>query len=297
MKIILVATDSHGKNLVFVSDGLKAYPLLDAIALAQNGEIDSTHVVRKYSGTYIRTNKSVPKSRELKILSISSYQLFSRIHDTDLGGFKPLTDYWRRYQKKLDIDSDRHIIKINGWRMVTKKIVREKLQSHKELIFEATSQFQVDPYLLGGIIIDEIARLDPFEEIINLLSTQFIGSNTSLGIAQIMIETARNLIQAEYYNPNPSDPKLSKAQISKTSREYLAKYVTEPKHNIFFATAKMRHLIDDWKKFVDLNNRPDIIATLYHHTYKTPHSNPKPNQRGLQIAGEFYNLAKTYLSQ
>ena len=34
MKIILVATDARGKNLVFVSDTLRAYSLQDAVALA-----------------------------------------------------------------------------------------------------------------------------------------------------------------------------------------------------------------------------------------------------------------------
>ena len=77
---------------------------------------------------------------------------------------------------------------------------------------------------------------------------------------------------------------------------YLYKYIVQPEHNIFFAAAKMRSLIDLWKKSVDITNEPAIIATLYSRKDKAPHSNPQPNDRGLQIANEFYQLAKEWLT-
>ena len=54
-------------------------------------------------------------------------------------------------------------------------------------------------------------------------------------------------------------------------------------------------IIHEWKKFVDLRERPEIIATLYHLKHKDPHTHAKPNDRGLQIAEEFYKLAKQWL--
>jgi len=57
----------------------------------------------------------------------------------------------------------------------------------------------------------------------------------------------------------------------------------------------MRHFIDEWKKFIDLSKRPEIIATLYSLSKDSPKSNPQPNDRGLQIANEFYDLAKEWL--
>src|SRR3989344_4456176 len=183
MKIILVATNSSGKNLVFISDKLGVYSLKETIELTQNKEIDDVHAVRRSSGIYIRTNKSIPKNRELENLSISSYQLFSRIHSTNLSDFKPLADYIQRYQDALN-SSNQNIIRIGGLKMVTKNKVREKLQLHKKLIFKAAHHFNIDPYLLGAIIIDEIARLTPFEDGVELLIAQHIGKNTSLGVAQ-----------------------------------------------------------------------------------------------------------------
>jgi|SRR3989344_9514525 len=296
MKIILVATSSSGRNLVFVSDSLKVHSLEESIVLTRNREIDNTHVVKRSSGTYVRTNKSVPANQELENLSISSYQLFSRIHNTNLSDFKPLADYMERYQKTLNSQSH-NIIRISGWQMVTKAKVKEKLQTHKKYIYNAANHFQVDPYLLGGIIIDEVARIAPFEEITSPLIAKFIGRNTSVGIAQIKIETAVDLIKNEYYNPNPNDKKLAKSQVDSISREYLIKYLVEPKHSIFLAAARIRSIIDRWNRVIYIGDRPEIIATLYplEDSKKKPHPDPQPNERGARIAGEFYKLAKSFL--
>ena len=68
------------------------------------------------------------------------------------------------------------------------------------------------------------------------------------------------------------------------------------KFKIFFAAVHIRALIDRWKRFADLDDKPEIIATLYSiGRGKSPHGNPKPNKRGLQISGEFYRLAQEWL--
>ena len=54
MKIILVATDSRGKNLVFVSDTLGAYSLQDAVQLAKEGKLDNVYPVHRGTGIYLR---------------------------------------------------------------------------------------------------------------------------------------------------------------------------------------------------------------------------------------------------
>jgi hypothetical protein len=48
------------------------------------------------------------------------------------------------------------------------------------------------------------------------------------------------------------------------------------------------------KKFIDLKNNFDILASLYSLS-RLPHEESHPNNRGIQIANEFYNLAKTWL--
>jgi hypothetical protein len=294
MKIILVATDARGKNLVFVTDTLRVYSLQDALQLAKDGKLENAYPVQGSAGAYLRTKPHTDKKEHLDQLSISSYQLFSSLDNINYALTTPaFANYWRLYQGSLV--QDQPLIVIEGKPRITKEAAREKLQPHRDLIFAAAKRFNVDPYLLGAIIIDEIARFRVIEPITDSLLGYFIGVNTSVGIAQVKIDTARDLIQSGYYSPNPDDPQLSKGKISKTSRSHLYTYVVQPEHSISFAVAKMRSLIDAWQKYIDISKSPDIIATLYSLKGKTPHARPQPNDRGLQIANEFYKLAREWL--
>ncbi len=295
MKIILTVTDSRGKNLVFVSDTLKTYSLKDAVSLATENKLNNICAVSSKYGTYLRAKPKTEKKDQLDAIALSSRVLFSSLDDINHGLVTPaFGSYWKLFQNSLK--KDEIFIIIDDYPRITKNSLREKLKPHRDLIFAAAKKFTIDPYLLGAIIIDEVARINPIEPITDLLAVQFIGKNTSVGIAQVKIDTARNLIKNGYYNPNPNDEKLLKENIRKTSRSYIYKYSIEAKHSIFLAAAIMRSLIDDWHAFIDLSDKPEIIATLY-SLYKRPHSNPQPNERGLQISNEFYQLAKDFFGR
>lgn len=297
MNIILVITDSHGKNLVFVTDTLKPYATSDAAKLIAKGNLTGIYVVRPSTGLYLRSYPNTAKKDNLDTLAISSYKLFSIPSDLNLASKLPVfIPYWKLYQDDLEShkkDGER-IIFIDGQSQTTVKYLTEKLAPYRQLIFDAARHFSIDPYLLGAIILDELSRAAIIEEISDILLLYFIGVNTSVGIAQIKIDTAKGLIKEGYYNPNLNDRKLSQENIGKATRLYLYSYVIQPKHNIFFAAAKMKETIDRWMPIVDISNKPDIIGTLY-SLERNPHPNPKPNGRGLQIAGEFYLLAKNIL--
>lgn len=121
-----------------------------------------------------------------------------------------------------------------------------------------------------------------------------LGRDTSVGLAQVKIETARKLIKADYYNPDPKDSNLSKANISTVSRKYLYKYTKHPIHSIYFAAAYLRWLIDSWAPFMDLSKRPEVMGTLYSLSQK-PGKRPVISKRGRQIKDEFYPIARKIL--
>jgi hypothetical protein len=174
--------------------------------------------------------------------------------------------------------------------------IKSKFIPHISLIITVAKEFDVDRYLLGAILIDEIARMHPFEPIIDLLGVKIIGINVSVGVAQVKLETANSLIKMGLYNPNPDDKELPFSRaLSNKNREYLYQYVIRPKHNIRFAAAYIRDLINVWTKKIDLSKRPEIVATLYAMGYGVPKINPQSNKRGDQIATEFYALAKKWL--
>lgn len=294
MKIILVVTGAKGKNVVFVSDTSQTYSLEQAVVLARKGMFENIYGVKGMTGAYLRTKSSVAKEKQLDRLSVSSRFLFSSTDNIGHALSTPAFDnYWLVYQNSLKKGEGPFIV-IDGHALIAKETAMTRLQPQRDFIFAAAKRFDVDPYLLGAIIIDEIARMAPFEEIKDVLTGRFIGINTSAGIAQVKTDTARGLIQRGYYNPNPDDPQLSKEKIKKTPLSYLYTYVVQSEHSISFAAAKMRSLIDEWQKFIDLAGRPEIIATLY-SLKRNPHPDPAPNERGLQIVDEFYPLAKEWL--
>ena len=298
MKIILVVSDGNGKNVVFVTDTLHAYSLDEAVQLARDGKFEGVYAVSGKHGAYLRTRPRVSKKEELETLAVSPHQLFMFANNIGAAFMNvALEQYLQLHELALTRKEAQPFIAINSIARISKKIAREKLGECKEDILQATKRFKVDPYLLGAILIDEIARFAPIEGPLEKLGVSYVGRDVSAGIAQVTMETARGLIKDGYYNPNPDDPKFSHSNIDKVSRKDLYEYVQQQKHSIFFGAAHMRALIDHWKRFVNLNRRPEIIATLYSiGRGKDPHGNPQPSTRGMQIAGEFYKLAREWLS-
>ena len=296
MKIILTITNSKGNSILFVSDNLQTNSLKKAIELAKNKILEDIYVVHRKTGDYLRTNRK--KGNSLDHLSISLNTFLSSINDINKILVLPsLKGYFDSYQNLLINQEQKgeDIIRIDGFLRSTKKHVKEKLLPYKQLIFDSSNKFAIDPYLLGAILIDEIARLSPFEDIIDKLIAEHLNYNSSVGIAQIMIETARILIRTGYYNPDPNNERLNRKNINKTPRSYLYQYIIGSKDNIYFSAAFVRYLIDRWKNEADVNLTQEIIATLY-SLDRTPHANPQPNSRGLQIVNEFIILAKEILN-
>lgn len=294
MKIILVIKNSLGKNIAFVTNNLKVFLLAQILELTKRDQIEGVYLVKKNTGLYLRSKKSIPKKLQLDKIAISSDDISSFINLKISGSTPLLSAYTILYNKSL-ADGDQPILKPIGNNLYSSTAtVKEKILSVKQIIYEAAEHFDIDPFQLGAILIDESARMFPFEEITDCVGAKNIGANTSIGLAQVKIDTANNIIKKKLYNPNPSDPKLPLKRVNRDTRAYFYDYLIQPKHNIFFGAAVLADLIDIWKKFINLKNHFNILATLYSLS-RVPHANPQPSDRGNQIAGEFYDLAKEWL--
>lgn len=294
MKIILVVTDSKRKSIAFVTDELNAFSLEEAIQLALVGKFDGTHIVRSNRCTYLRTNPIVPKSDEIDTLSITATNLFlyaqgARLTDITSPVLKLFVQLYRDHLNKNE-----QLLKPVGQPEVLIENVRKKLEQHKPIIIDAATKYEIDPCLLGAILIDEIARLIPFESITDKILVLNTGINTSVGIAQVKTDTANEIIKLGLYNPNPDDPKLPFRRLNGASRAHLYTYLIVPKHSIFFAAADIKDIIISWKPLAGDKLTTAVIATLYSKSGK-PHPDPESNDRGEQIADEFYYLAKEIL--
>jgi len=296
MKIILVATDSKTKSVVFVSDTMQILSLQETFRLVDSGVLKDAHIVQNRYGNYIRSAPNTATNDNLDTLSVSGIDIISFVNQTKQArSTPPISNYLERYLSSLE-DGQPFIVPI-GQKKVLVADIKSKFILHISLIITAAKEFAVDRYLLGAILIDEIARLHPFEKIIDLLGLKILGRNVSVGVAQIKLETANGLIKRGLYNPNPDDKELPfSGTLSNKNREHLYQYVIQPKHNIRFAAAFIRSLIEVWATHIDITKRPEIIATLYSIGYGDPKMNPVASKAGTQIIEEFYPLAKKWLT-
>lgn len=296
MRIILVATDVSRKSIVFFSDAGRILSLEETIRLIQAQTLKGAYVVHGKYGDYIRSLPNSALKDNLDTLSVSGRDIISYINQTKHAvSTPPISQYLEQYLASLD-EGEPFITPI-GQDKVLITDVKEKFIPHLSLITAVAEEFNIDRYLLGAILIDEIARMRPFEPIFDKLGATIVGLNVSVGIAQVKIDTANQLIKEGLYNPNPNDKKLPFSGIlSNLKREYLYKYLIQPKYNIRFAAAFVRSLINNWAKEIDLSRRPEITITLYHLPYRKPHSKPVADERGNQVAIEFYGQAKKWLT-
>lgn len=292
MKFILVVTDARGKNLAFVSRELQTLSLTEATEATRSGDVAGAYVVERKTGAYIRSKKSVPKLEQFEKIAIPFKNLLLYAQGVAVDS-QPLSRYIEAYASSLQ--NGQLIIRPVWYVSILTANVKERIVPRREDVFDAARQFTIDPYLLGAMLIDETARLLPFEPIIDAIKGGFAGRDASVGIAQVKLATANNLIKKGLYNPNPDDKALPFKTLNDGARIYLYRYVAQPRHNIFFSAAFIRSLVDEWRKKIDLAKKPEIIATLYHREHVVPHGDPAPDERGSQIAGEFYQLAKQWL--
>lgn len=299
MKIILAIENEKGRSLLLVADDGTVYTLMEALDLVKKGKVIGLQIATRNGVSYLRASRRRVGIPALQNVSVSTKGILSINSNTSnifsRAQFRP---FWDFYQNQIEKAAalGKLIISVDGQPFDTQDHVRSTLAPYKDYIFSAAEHFTIDPYLLAAIFIDETIRLAPFEEVRDKLLSELDPSyDVSIGVGQVKLTVARDLIKKGYYNPNPSDENLSKTGIVKISLAYLYPYVVDHKHSVYFAVAHIRDLIDQWKRVANVDLTPVIIATLYSFKYKEPHSNPESNTRGEQIITEFYPLAKEIL--
>ncbi|MBM3261712.1 DUF1402 family protein [Candidatus Kaiserbacteria bacterium] len=296
MKIVLVVTDSGGKSFGFVSDTMQVFSMEEVSRLISTGKLVGVHIVQSQYGVYARSMPNIDSEDNLDSMSVSGREIVSFANQTRHSiSTPPISAYMERYLASLK--EGRPFLVPVGQEKVLVADIKSVFSPHHSLVITAAREFNVNASLLGAILIDELARMQPFEDLIDALGAKIIGRDVSVGVMQVKIDTAHQLIKKGLYHPNPADKELPyKGALSNVERAHVYEYLIQPKHNIRFGAARMRDLIDEWMKVVDISQRSEIIATLYSLPYRKPHAKPEANERGNQIATEFYKLAKKWLA-
>lgn len=295
MSILFVVTDTKRKSLVFVTRELKVFSLFEMITAVGKGFFENIYAITGTAGTYIRSAPDKTIKNNIDALSITGPHLVAIVQG-HAKSTVAIHNYIGSYLESIPGGAP-YIEPVGSFR-IPSIVVKKVFQSHAAIIKKAAHEFGIDQNTLGAIIVDEIARLYPFEPIFEKLGADIVGLNVSVGVAQVRLETANGVIQKGIYNPNPLDKKLPfSGNLTNKNRRYLYDYVIQSKHSIYFAAAHLHSLIASWMLFIDIANRPEILGTLYHLDGRKPHTHPESDERGEQIAGEFYRLAKVWLRE
>ena len=169
------------------------------------------------------------------------------------------------------------------------------IKTYSPEILDVSKEFKIDPVFVGTVIYQEQSINVNFVDTL----TDYIGGllhvNTSIGIGQVRVETARSL---ENIFPvlNPLDKKNDPWADSNTVR---VERLKDPWTNIRYVAAKIKFDLDRWNSAgIDISNRPEIIGTLYNiedvDKPIKPNVNAKPNDFGIEVR-ENYNRVKELL--
>jgi hypothetical protein len=174
------------------------------------------------------------------------------------------------------------------------------LQKHTDEITDAARSFGIAPRLLASIIYAEQSlNVKPGEDILDRVFA-LSGYNSSIGVAQVKVNTAA-WIEAQLADPG-SPCFLSDTLhhvLSSASRSELARKLSEPATNLKYAAAYVAMIQKLWRPVLDEPafrlSATGIVATLYslgltrsNGSLRLPHPTPRMNRFG-EVAQRFFD--------
>ena len=170
------------------------------------------------------------------------------------------------------------------------EVSRRRLERAEQVILDnaehilyAAQHFDVDPATLASVIFAVHAlNVDWIDAIADVPVAAF-GINTSVGVAQVRMETAEAIEEAGLMPVIAPvllhDPSGFRHVYSSVQDRLNA--LRDPRTNVMYAAAYLRHQTNRWKDdFPEISNRPDILATVYNRTDTKPHDSPGSNEFG-----------------
>lgn len=176
---------------------------------------------------------------------------------------------------------------INGRR--SKSEADQIIIDNAQNIKNAASKFGVNPVILASTIYaEQRLNIDWKDDITDGIG--FYGVNTSIGVAQVRLLTAKFLEDKGYM------PKITVQDggcggwnipgigfVNGTENMTRAKALENLSISIMYATAYLKYFQDTWgDTYSEISGNTAILATLFNigHENTTPNSNPKANDFG-----------------
>jgi len=289
MDIVLRVISRPAQKELFIDENLKIYNKEDIVFLVKQKKINNLYLAKRKGKIYIRSKPNIKTADNISYKSISHAEFIAFCKNyakaTTDKKIKRYDDVRRKRQKKNFI-----IVRDDKGDFISTKTdddIKTHLKKHKNAILKAAKKQKIDPLLLGAILIDEYCRMgwDDWLDWLGALNVK----DTSVGIAQIKLSTAREILKKRYYNPAPGKITYQ----SPSAQIWL--YLNQPEHSIQFSAAALRLSIDYWrKKKIDISKQPKVLAYLYSAGY-AKNIDEATTKRCKQISAEFYQKAKAIL--
>ena len=177
----------------------------------------------------------------------------------------------------------------------------EIIKRNAQTIINAGEYYGVNPAIIASCIYTELTLNVNWVD--DLTDFPFYWADTSIGIGQVKVSTAKMLEDEKYIAPTKYNrtevynrvkvnfyDAPGVGEVIADSREAAIAYrLTSESENINYVAAYLKYWQDRWKDaYPEIDGRTAVLATLYNQgeTYP-PHSNPKPNEFGEQAKKEY----------
>ena len=145
---------------------------------------------------------------------------------------------------------------------VSEEKAKQLIIDNADNIVKASNEFGVDPVLVAGCIYQEQVQNVDWKDSITDVFGASIGLDTSVGVGQVKMSTAK-LLEEEGYMPSlqPTKIEIKSGQYEQTKRLGV---LQRDETNIRYVAAYLAYQSDQWRnEFPDIDNRIDILASLY----------------------------------
>lgn len=289
MIILLKIANKPLQEELFVDENLEIHDKEGIILLIKGQKIDNLSLAKRNGKLYIKSKPNIRTEDNIFHNSISHIELLSFYKNYSKATINRKVKIYDAARKKQQKRGSIIVRDDKGDFVSTKTDddIIKHLERHKNVILNAAKEQRIDPFLLGAILIDEYCRMG-WDDWLDWLGALNI-KDTSIGIAQIKLNTAREILKKQYYNPAPD--KIT----YQSPPAQIWFYLNQPEHSIHFSAAAIRLSIDYWqKRKIDLSKQTRTLAYLYSRGY-TNDIKRATGKRCTQISTEFYQKAKSIL--
>ena len=246
---------------------------------------------------------------------IQMYYLQSRYYDPEIGRFINL-------DKVKYINSEENLVNSNAFLYCKNNPINYKdaygyseysakeekafeiIGTYAVTILEEAEYFEVDPFVVAGVIFAEQSLNVNFIDTITDFTAK-LGVNTSVGIGQVRLKTAQLVEEkTKITKITQVGTKLGILKVWNVpgvgevtgSKNYAtARRLENDEQNIKYVAAYISYLQKYWYDAgYNISGKPEILATLYNIGEGSPKSNPQPNDFGKYV-GENYDVIAEFI--